>query len=124
MESVDLTSLEQGKDGQHVIASRTTPAGKLEARITVKDKVASRPGLFLNGQPLKPISEAEIPEAIRACIKRRSEAPSGFTSCGASVARARLDFVVSTAEAATCTRWHFAENCGKVGTTNFCVVQA
>jgi len=96
------------KDGEHVIASADTVAGKLEARVTVKNKVVSSPWVFLDGKPLNKITEAQIPKEVLPCMKK-AESPSG--SWLANAASSTADWIVPKAYAAC--GWHFKHYIGK-----------
>ena len=92
------------KDGEHVIASADTVAGKLEARVTVKNKVVSSPWVFLDGKPLNKITEAQIPKEVLPCMKK-AESLSG--SWLANAASSTADWIVPKAYAAAPCPWHF-----------------
>ncbi len=62
------------KDGEHVVASVGTVAGKLEARVTVKGNDVSDPRLFLGGKPLKDITESQIRKEVRECMQKETGA--------------------------------------------------
>jgi len=64
-------------DGEHVIAAGDTRDGKFEVRVTVKDKVASKPRLYIGGRLMRPISESQIPKDLRDCLRN---APPGTAS--------------------------------------------
>src|SRR5690242_18272185 len=54
-------------DGEHVIASADTENGKFEARVNVKNKVASKPRLYIGGMLLREARESEIPKDLLDC---------------------------------------------------------
>lgn len=113
----DPSTLNLVKDGEHVIASADTVAGKLEARVTVKNKVVSSPWVFLDGRPLKKITEAEIPKEVLLCMKT-AESPSG--SWLANAASSAVDWMVPKAYAA-CS-WHFKYSISKALNGKYYVV--
>jgi hypothetical protein len=90
----DLNALKL-KDGESVVGMVETEAGKLEARVTVKDDSVSDADYYLRGKKLAETPESKIPKSMRACLnksKRSSASESWF-------ARVR-DLLVPSAEAA------------------------
>lgn len=57
-------------DGEHTIAAVATDHGRFEARVNVKNKVASEPYYFLGGKLLKETRESEVPAELRDCLKK------------------------------------------------------
>ena len=110
LEVPDPNTLNLVKDGEHVIASAGTVAGKLEARVTLTNKVVSSPWVFLDGKPLKKITEAQIPKEVLPCMKK-AESPSG--SWLANAASSTADWIVPKAYAAAPCPWHFKYFIGK-----------
>jgi len=124
MEHQDPNTLKL-KDGEHVIASVDTVAGKLEARVSVKGKDVSDPRLFLGGKRLKDITESRIPKEVRECLPKKTGAlPSG--SWIADAARSILDWIVPPAYAARlCLRWIYSSTCSRdLDGKWYCVVSA
>jgi hypothetical protein len=71
------------KEGENVIAAVLTEGGRLEARVTVKDKVVSEPLFFIGGKLLNETPESQIPGPVRDCLKNAQKAAStsgGFDS--------------------------------------------
>jgi len=68
------------KDGDQVIASTSTPNGRLEARVTVKGGVASEPRIYLAGRLFERIPESDVPAEIRECLKSSQRAQNAFSS--------------------------------------------
>ena len=56
-------------DGEHVIASTDTENGKFEARVDVKNRVASKPRLYIGGKLLREAPESQIPKDMLDCLK-------------------------------------------------------
>ena len=113
----DPDTLNLIKDGEHVIASADTVVGKLEARVTVKSKVVSSPWVFLDGKPMKKITEAQIPKEVLACMKK-AESLSG--SWFANAASSTVDWIVPKAYA-SCA-WHFKYSISKALNGKYYVV--
>ena len=70
------------KDGEQVIASTSTPNGRLEARVTVKGGVASQPRFYLGGRLFETIPESKVPAEVRECLKSSQRAQNTFFSSG------------------------------------------
>jgi len=75
-------------DGEHVIASVDTENGKFEARVNVKNKVASRPRLYIGGKLLREARESEIPKDLLDCLKESERTGSNSGSLVDTAARA------------------------------------
>jgi hypothetical protein len=85
------------KDGEHVIAAVETDHGKFEARVIVKDKVASEPRLFIGRKLLEETPESRIPRPTRDCLESAEKAQNAAFSCGSwlgNAARPTLDWIV------------------------------
>ena len=70
----------QLKDGEQVIASTSTPNGRLEARVTVKGGVASQPRFYLGGRLFEKIPESNVPVEVRECLKSSQRAQNTYSS--------------------------------------------
>jgi hypothetical protein len=65
------------KDGNHVIASAAASRGRLEVKVTVKDKDISENQYYLGGRLMRETPESQVPKAIRECpAMKRSAMPS------------------------------------------------
>jgi hypothetical protein len=60
-------------EGEHVIGEAQTPRGKLEVRVSVKNKVISDPTFLIGGKRLKKTKYSKVPKDIRACLKEQSK---------------------------------------------------
>jgi hypothetical protein len=70
-------------DGEHVLGAVNTRDGKFEVRVIVKNKVASKPRLFIGGRLLRPVPESQIPKDVRECLKRAQTATATTSGNGA-----------------------------------------
>jgi hypothetical protein len=64
------------RDGEHTIASMATDHGRFEARVTVKNEVASEPHYYIGGKLLKETPESEIPANLRDCLNKERKTSS------------------------------------------------
>ncbi|HUL23716.1 MAG TPA: hypothetical protein VLZ10_19835 [Thermodesulfobacteriota bacterium] len=106
LELPDLDTLNL-KDGEHVVGAVETLRGKLEARVTVKDKVVSDPILFIGGTRMTEVPESQIPKSVLGCMK--AELPSGIWL--ANAADYILDWITPPAYAKACKRWVIRSGC-------------
>jgi hypothetical protein len=98
-------------DGEHVIASVDTENGKFEARVSVKNKVASKPRFYIGGKLLNPARESEIPKEFRDCLKEAQRSASASRSPLENPAHGALAWLPPAASAAvSCRAW---ATCGK-----------
>ena len=87
-------------DGEHVIASADTENGKFEARVNVKNKVASKVRLYVGGKLLSEARESEIPKDFLDCLKESEKTGSNSGGLVNTTARA---FASVSPPTATCT---------------------
>src|SRR5262245_20993462 len=71
----DLSTLKL-PDGEHTVGTLDTKIGKLEARVTVKNKVVSDPRPYRNGTLMKATPDSELPKDLLTC-DQKAELPSG-----------------------------------------------
>lgn len=86
-------------EGEHVVVARDSLKGKIEARVTVKNKVVSQPVYYLGGKRLIPTPESKVPKTILDCLKK-GHAASSCESWFGNLARTTLNLIVPDAEAA------------------------
>jgi len=90
-------------DGEHVIASVDTENGKFEARVNVKNKVASKARLYVGGKLLSEARESEIPKDLLDCLKESEKTGSNSESLVNTKAHAFAWVSPPTATTTTCT---------------------
>jgi len=61
-------------DGERVLGSTTTEAGKFEARVTVRARVVSPPRFYIRGKLMTATPEAQIPPELRECLRKTESA--------------------------------------------------
>lgn len=89
-------------DGEHKLAEVDTKFGKLEARVKVRDAVASPARYYLGGKPLKPIKDPhkELPAEAQRCLQ---SAAVSWQRLVVGAARWLADTLVPPAHAAVYT---------------------
>lgn len=99
------------KDGEHVLAAVDTEKGKFEARVNVKDKIASKPQFFIGGRLLRQVPEAEIPQPIRECVQNGGEDSRRSESEFPNLSQAADSRILATAPAPYRIRCTAVANC-------------
>ena len=96
LEVPDPKTLKLG-EGENVIASVDTERGKFEARVNVKNKLASEPRYFLGGKLLKETPESKVPKAQRDCLKNAERGASAYEDELKSSGRQAMSWVAPAA---------------------------